>query len=77
MVNIKVEVDSYENAENLIKTLKQMAFVTSVEMEDEDDKNLKPMSATDFYKRINAANLAQKENRLFSQQEVKTEVASW
>lgn len=77
MVNIKVEVDSYENAENLIKTLKQMAFVKSVEMEDEDDKNLKPMSATDFYKRINAANLAQKENRMFSQQEVKTEVQSW
>lgn len=77
MVNIKVEVDSYENAENLIKTLKQMAFVSSVEMEDEDDKNLKPMSATDFYKRINAANLAQKENRMFSQQAVKTEVQSW
>ncbi|TAE10860.1 MAG: hypothetical protein EAZ95_14360 [Bacteroidetes bacterium] len=75
MINIKVQVQG-ENLDKVLTLLKDSGLTTSIEVDDVDD-NLKPMTATDFYKRINASNLAQKENRLFTQKQVEEEVQSW
>lgn len=48
-----------------------------VELADFEDNTLRPMTATEFYKKVNASNLAQKEKRLFSQNFIEKEVASW
>jgi hypothetical protein len=75
MINIKLQVQG-ENLDKVMTLLKESGLVAHIEVDDVDD-NLKPMTATDFYKRINASNLAQKENRLFTQQQVEQEVQSW
>ena len=75
MINIKVQVQG-ENLDKVLALLKESGLTTHVEVDDVDDA-LKPMTATDFYKRINASNLAQKEKRLFTQKEVEQEVQSW
>ncbi len=73
MINIKVQVQG-EHLEQVLTLLKDSGLTVSVQVDDLDDSTLKPMTATDFYKRINASNLAQKEKRVFTQKEVETEV---
>ncbi len=48
-----------------------------VNLTDFENTNFKPMTATDFYKKINASNLAQKEKRIFPQNFIEKEVQSW
>lgn len=76
MVNIKLEV-SIDNLDAALELLKSSPLISKIEVEDADDQNLKPMTATDFYKRINASNLDQKENRLMSQKSLEEEVKTW
>jgi hypothetical protein len=57
--------------------LQDSGIAHNILVEDPDDQNLKPMTSIDFYKRINAANLAQKEKRMISQRELEQEVQSW
>lgn len=76
MINIQVQAD-INNVDALVNLIQGSGLATNIVVEDLDDQNLKPMTATDFYKRINASNLAQKENRLFTQKQVETEAQSW
>ncbi|MDX2304709.1 MAG: hypothetical protein NW226_18005 [Microscillaceae bacterium] len=76
MIHIKLSVE-LDHVDQVVAMLKDSELIASIEVEDIDDQNLKPMTATDFYKKINAANLAQKEKRLFSQSEMEKEVQSW
>lgn len=76
MIHIKLSVE-LDHVDQVVAMLKDSELIASIEVEDIDDQNLKPMTATDFYKRINAANLAQKEKRLFSQSEMEKEVQTW
>ncbi|TAE70803.1 MAG: hypothetical protein EAZ85_11480 [Bacteroidetes bacterium] len=48
-----------------------------VTLADFESTTLKPMTATEFYKKVNASNLAQKEKRIFSQNFMEKEVQSW
>lgn len=76
MIHIKLEV-ALKHVDQVVDMLKKSQVVHKIDVEDLDDQNLKPMTATDFYKRINAANLTQKENRLFSQKAIEQEVQTW
>jgi hypothetical protein len=76
MIHVKLQVEA-DKIIALTELLKNSGLVAQMEVEDIDDQNLKPMTATDFYKRINASNLAQKEKRIFSQKSVEQEVAQW
>jgi hypothetical protein len=76
MIEIIVKVEP-DKAEQVVQLIKDSGLAASVEVEDLDDQNLKPMTATDFYKRINAANLAQKEKRTLSQKALEEEVKLW
>ncbi|MEO1653120.1 MAG: hypothetical protein AAFU64_06220 [Bacteroidota bacterium] len=76
MITIKIRVKA-ENLEQVLPQLKTVALIESLEVEDIDDQNLKPMTATDFYKKINAANLAEQEGRMLSQSEMEKEVTTW
>jgi len=76
LINIQVQAD-INNVDALVKLIEGSGLAANIVVEDLDDQNLKPMTATDFYKRINASNLAQKENRLFTQKQVENEVQSW
>jgi hypothetical protein len=76
MINIKVEAEA-DNVAKIVALLKESGLTHNIVVEDLDDQSLKQMTAVDFYKRINAANLAQKEKRMFSQKEVEQEVQSW
>ncbi|MCU0445121.1 MAG: hypothetical protein MUE85_09395 [Microscillaceae bacterium] len=76
MVQIKLEV-AYEQLDQTLKLLNESGLDLKIYVEDADDQNLKPMTATDFYKRINASNLAQKEKRVFTQKAVEEEVKQW
>ena len=64
MIHIKLEAE-IEHVEALVNLIKGSGLARKIDVEDLDDQNLKPMTATDFYKRINAANLAQRENKVF------------
>ena len=76
MINIKVQVQG-ENLDKVLTLLKESGLAAHVEVDDVDDAALRPMTATDFYKRINASNLAQKEKRLIAQKLLEQEVQSW
>ena len=76
MIHIKLSVE-LDHVEQVVAMLKESDLIADIEVEDIDDQNLKPMTATDFYKRINAANLAIKEKRVFSQAHMEKEVQSW
>ncbi|NJL13820.1 MAG: hypothetical protein HC913_13010 [Microscillaceae bacterium] len=76
MIQVKMEVLP-EQIDSVVALLQNTPGVQAVHVEDPDDVQLKPMTATDFYKRINASNLAQKENRIFSQEALEKEVQSW
>ena len=76
MVNIKLEV-SIDNLDAALELLKSSNLISKIEVEDADDQTLKPMTATDFYKRINASNLDQKEKRVMSQKNLEEEVKTW
>jgi hypothetical protein len=76
MITIKLQTD-IQNVEALLQLIKDSNLASNIDVEDLDDQNLKPMTATDFYKRINASNLAQLEKRVFSQKTVEEEVKQW
>lgn len=76
MIHMQLEVEA-QNIDQVVALLKESNLAHNISVEDLDDQNLKPMTATDFYKRINAANLAQKEKRTFTQKTVEEEVKSW
>ena len=76
MIHIKLSVE-LDHVEQVVAMLKESDLIADIEVEDIDDQNLKPMTATEFYKRINAANLALKEKRVFSQTDMEKEVQSW
>ncbi|GAB4408507.1 MAG: hypothetical protein OHK0053_35230 [Microscillaceae bacterium] len=76
MIQVKIEVLPEQMAQ-VLALLQNTPGVQSVHVEDPDDAQLKPMTATDFYKRINASNLAQKENRMMTQEALEKEVQSW
>jgi hypothetical protein len=76
MVQIKLDV-AHEQLDQVLKLLNESGLSIQIYVEDADDQNLKQMTATDFYKRINASNLAQKEKRVFTQKAVEEEVKQW
>lgn len=76
MITVKLLVPD-ENITALTDLLETSGLAAEISIEDLEDQNLKPMTATDFYKRINAANLAHKENRVFSQKNIETDVLTW
>ena len=76
MIHIKLEAE-IEHVEALVNLIKGSGLASKIDVEDLDDQNLRQMTATDFYKRINAANLAQKEQRVFSQEAIEREVQAW
>jgi hypothetical protein len=76
MVQIKLEV-AHEQLDQVMKLLNESGLPIQIYVEDADDQSLKQMTATDFYKRINASNLAQKEKRVFTQKAVEEEVKQW
>ncbi len=76
MIKIKLEIE-LEHLEQVKAMLEASDLIQSFAIEDPDDQNLKSMTATEFYKRINAANLAQQEQRLISQEQIEQEVNQW
>ncbi|MCS6821653.1 MAG: hypothetical protein NZ551_07275 [Microscillaceae bacterium] len=76
MVEIKFQT-SFENVDQVVNLLKSSGLVHNLQVEDDDDQKLKPMTLIDFYKKINASNLAERERRVFSQKQVREEVATW
>ncbi len=76
MITVKLLVPD-ENISALIDLIETSGLASEIAVEDLEDQNLKPMTATDFYKRINAANLAHKENRIFSQKNMESEILTW
>ena len=76
MITVKLLVPD-ENITSLIDLIETSGLASEVAIEDLEDQNLKPMTATDFYKRINAANLAHKENRVFSQANMEKDILTW
>ncbi len=76
MITIKLLVPD-ENVATLTDLINTSGLAYEVLIEDLEDQTLKPMTATDFYKRINAANLAHKETRVFSQKNMESEILTW
>lgn len=79
MVTPEVVISTPESVTEVITPapVVETAPEIKISISDFEDVNLKPMTATDFYKKVNASNLAQKEKRLFSQNFMEKEVTSW
>ncbi|WP_026998822.1 hypothetical protein [Eisenibacter elegans] len=76
MVSIIVETPP-EQLSAVLALLENSGLELRIIMEDEADKNLRPMTSIDFYKRINAANKAEIDGELVNHPTVVQEVASW
>ncbi len=76
MIGVKFNITP-ELLESIVAQLEATEGITDLVIEDPDDQKLKPMSVTDFYKKINAANLAITEKRRHSQRFMEEEVQKW
>ncbi len=76
MINMLIQVDPLQ-VEAVTKLLNESGLVSKIIVEREADQQLKQMTTTDFYKKLNASNKAQMEKRLISQRALMEEVKSW
>lgn len=77
MIRIKLEVIP-EYLEAITTLLENTEGVETLIVEDPDDQQLRPMSVTNFYKKINAANLCIVEGQMVSQRYLQEEgVLKW
>jgi hypothetical protein len=77
MIGVKFEV-SPENLDAITALLESTEGVNNLMVEDPDDEKLRPISVTNFYKMVNAANLCITENRMVSQRYLQEEgVLTW
>lgn len=76
MIGVKFNITP-ELLDSIVAQLEATEGITDLVVEDPDDQKLKPMSVTDFYKKINAANLAITEKRRHSQRFMEEEVQKW
>ncbi len=77
MIRVTFEV-SPEYLDSITAMLQDTEGVQNLMIEDPDDQQLKPLSVTNFYKKINAANLCIVEQRMVSQRYLQEEgVLKW
>jgi hypothetical protein len=77
MIGVKFEV-SPENLDAITALLESTEGVNNLMIEDPDDQKLRSFSVTEFYKKVNSANLCITEKRMVSQRYLQEEgVLTW
>lgn len=98
IVNLRINIDSYENVAGLVQMIQAMGSVSSVDALDEHGKplqaparpevtgsgvegaseqGLRAITVIDFYKKINAANLAESQGQFTNQTQLREEIQTW